>query len=97
MIQMIQDIRQRTLSQIPERPAPNVEVTCETCHRGLARPMPLGQVIVEAFAAGGADSARRAYLTRGDTAAAVEAYRTALGRDSTNLAARARLRSLGQP
>jgi len=157
MVQMVQDINQHTLPQIPERSTPNVEVTCATCHRGIARPTPLGQVIVEALAAGGPDSARRAYrdvrdryygrasfdfgepslvgtaldlarsgrldealavlrlndeqfptsantmnnigdvyLARRDTAAAIDAYRTALRRDSTDAVARVRLRGLGQ-
>ncbi|MBI3982428.1 MAG: c-type cytochrome [Gemmatimonadetes bacterium] len=155
MIQMVQDINQRTLAEIPERPTPNVAVTCETCHRGVARPAPLGQLIAEALAAGGPDSARQAYralreryygrasydfgepslvgtaldlardgrldealavlrlndeqfptsantmnnigdvyLARRDTVAALEAYRTALRRDSTDVVARLRLRGL---
>ncbi len=157
MIQMVHDINQRALREIPERPVPPVAVTCETCHRGIARPTPLGQIIVGALAAGGPDSARSAYrelreryygrhafdfgepslvgaalelarsgrlddalavlrlnaelfptsantmntigdvyLARRDTAAAVEAFRTALRRDSTDGVARARLRGLGQ-
>jgi len=61
MIRMVQEINQQTLASIPGRPSPAVEVTCLTCHRGLARPVSLGQVIVDALSAGGADSARRAY------------------------------------
>lgn len=61
MIQMVQDINQRTLAQIPDRPSPGVAVTCRTCHRGVARPLSLGDVLVQALAAGGPDSARRAY------------------------------------
>lgn len=61
MLQMVNDINQHALTQIPERPAPNREVSCMTCHRGVARPVPLGTLIAEAFTAGGLDSARRAY------------------------------------
>jgi len=61
MLQMVQDINQRTLPQIPERPTPQREVSCMTCHRGIARPVPLGDLIAEAFTAGGLDSARRTY------------------------------------
>lgn len=157
MFQMVRDINERTLSQIPERPVPNVQVTCATCHRGVSRPVPLGDLIVAALRAGGPDSAAATYrrlreryygsasydfgeaslgitalelratgrldealallqindaqfrssivaynigevqLARRDTAAAIEAYRTALQRDSTNQGARMRLRALGQP
>jgi len=39
----------------------HVEVTCQTCHRGVSRPMPLEQVIQETATSAGADSAVRAY------------------------------------
>ncbi len=157
MMQMVQSINQQTLARIPDRPAPGVDVTCITCHRGVSRPVPLGQIVVEAATAGGADSARKAYqqlrtryygraaydfgegtligaamdlrgagkfddaiavlrlndeqfptsaatmttmgellLARQDTAGAIQAFRAALKRDSTETGARARLRALGQ-
>lgn len=61
MIQMVQDINQRTMALIPDRPSPTIEVTCMTCHRGIARPASLGQVVVAALDAGGPDSARTVY------------------------------------
>ncbi len=60
MLRMVMDINRR-LDSIPERPQPNVTVSCTTCHRGVARPAPLGQVILGAYQAGGMDSARNAY------------------------------------
>jgi len=157
MIQMVQVINQQTLASLPERPSPPLDVTCVTCHRGIARPVPLGRIVAEAVAAGGADSARKAYdqlrstyygqgaydfsesslieaaldlgrarkydealavlrlndeqfpsssgsmsamgdvwLARQDTAAAIQAYRAALRRDSTDQVARFRLRALGR-
>jgi hypothetical protein len=157
MMRMVGDINQNTLSQIPERPTSPVAVTCATCHRGVARPVPLGQLVTEALGAGGADSARALYrslreryfgrasydfgepslvgaaleLSRGghlddalavlrlndevfptsantmnnigdvllakrDTTAAIDAYRTALRRDSSDVVAKMRLRGLGQ-
>lgn len=62
MIQMVRRINDSTLAQIPDRPAPNVAVTCTTCHRGVARPVPLTEILGQAAASsGGVDSATRAY------------------------------------
>jgi len=61
MIQMVQRINDSTLAQIPERPQPSVEATCWTCHRGVARPQSLGDLLRVALDAGGLDSAVRAY------------------------------------
>jgi len=61
MIQMVQGINDSTLARIPERPAPAVDATCWTCHRGVARPQPLGDLLRVALDAGGLDSAVRAY------------------------------------
>jgi hypothetical protein len=61
MMEMVQRINDSTLAQIPERPSPSVEATCWTCHRGVARPQPLGDLLHVALDAGGLDSAVRAY------------------------------------
>ena len=60
MMAMVQEINRR-LDTIPGRPEVVVEVTCATCHRGVSRPAPLWQVMVDAVNAGGVDSATRAY------------------------------------
>ncbi len=60
MLRMVFEINRR-LDSIPGRPQPNVVVNCTTCHRGVSRPAPLGQVILGAYQAGGMDSARKAY------------------------------------
>lgn len=60
MMAMVQEINRR-LDTIPARPEFVVEVTCATCHRGVSRPAPLWQVMVDAVNAGGVDSATRAY------------------------------------
>jgi hypothetical protein len=62
MMRMVQEINAR-LDTIPGRINPGLQVTCETCHRGVNRPAPLFQVMVDAATAGGADSALRAYRT----------------------------------
>ena len=61
MLEMVRSINTQNLSQIPERPVPNVEVTCMTCHRGVARPEPLDQLMTETITTVGADSAVRMY------------------------------------
>lgn len=61
MLQMVRRIDDSTLTQIPDRPSPEVEVTCFTCHHGVSRPMPLADVLRAALEAGGLDSAARAY------------------------------------
>ena len=61
MMRMVQAINQEYLTRVPERPQPALEVTCETCHRGVPRPVPLAQIMVDVASAAGADSAVRAY------------------------------------
>jgi len=60
MMRLVQEVNSR-LDTIPARPLPHVVVACETCHRGVNRPVPLATIIAEAASAAGADSAVRAY------------------------------------
>jgi hypothetical protein len=64
MMRMVEEINHR-LDTLPEheKMTSHVEVTCQTCHRGVSRPMPLEQLISETAQAsgGGVDSATRAY------------------------------------
>jgi hypothetical protein len=156
MMRMVEEINRR-LDTLPEHAqmTSHVEVTCNTCHRGVSRPMSLEQLIQETAQTAGADSAARAYralreryygraaydfgeptldiaafrlaragkfdeafamlrlneeqfptssnlaafrgnihLMKGDTTAAVAAFREAVKRDSTNGEAQGRLRQL---
>src|SRR5437762_5620931 len=158
MMRMVEEINRR-LDTLPEheKMTSHVEVTCNTCHRGVSRPMSLEQLIQETAQTAGVDSATRAYralrdryygraaydfgeptlnisafrlaragkyteafamlrlneeqfpassnlstfrgninLMKGDTAAAIAAFREAVRRDSTNEEAKGRLRSLRQ-
>ena len=61
MMQMVNAINGQHLSNVPGRPSPELTVSCETCHRGVARPEPIERIIETAIAAGGVDSASRAY------------------------------------
>src|SRR3989475_10509276 len=159
MMRMVEEINRR-LDTLPEHAqmTSHVEVTCNTCHRGVSRPMSLEQLIQETAQTAGVDSATRAYralreryygraaydfgeptlnisafrlaragkyteavpilrlneeqfptssnlatfrgnidLMKGDTAAAVAAFRDAVRRDSTNGEAQGRLRQITRP
>src|SRR5437667_6762107 len=159
MMRMVEEINRR-LDTLPEHAqmTSHVEVTCQTCHRGVSRPMSLEQLIQETAQTAGADSATRAYralreryygraaydfgeptldiaafrlaragkfdeafailrlneeqfpassnlatfraninLMKGDTTAAIAAFREAVRRDSTNGEAQGRLRQLIRP
>jgi hypothetical protein len=62
MMRMVEEINRR-LDTLPEHAqmTSHVEVTCQTCHRGVSRPMGLEQLIQETAQTLGADSATRAY------------------------------------
>src|SRR6266704_4919418 len=159
MMRMVEEINRR-VDTLPEHAQmmSHVEVTCQTCHRGVSRPMSLEQLIQETAQTAGADSATHAYralreryygrasydfgeptlnvaafrlaragkfaesfailrlneeqfptssnlatfraninLMRGDTVAAIAAFREAVRRDSTNGEAQGRLRQLTRP
>src|SRR5258707_7078508 len=159
MMRMVEEINRR-VDTLPEHAqmTSHVEVTCQTCHRGVSRPMPLEQLVQETGQTSGADSAARAYrpmreryygraaydfgeptlniaafrlarggkftqafailqlneqqfpsssnlatfrgninLMKGDTAAAIAAFREAVRRDSTNGEAQGRLRQIVHP
>lgn len=61
MMRMVLAINQDYVSKVPDRSTPPIVVTCASCHRGIAQPRPLQQVIVGAYDAGGVDSAKSAY------------------------------------
>ena len=61
MMQMVNAINGEHLPSVPARPSPALTVTCETCHRGIARPEPIERIVEAAITAGGVDSASRAY------------------------------------
>jgi tetratricopeptide (TPR) repeat protein len=61
MLQMVAAINNEHLTKLTDRRTPPINVTCMTCHRGVAEPRPLQQVLMNAYDAGGADSAEKAY------------------------------------
>ena len=60
MMLMVQEINRR-VDTLPRGSGPALQVTCETCHRGVSRPAPLFTVLADIGIASGADSAVRAY------------------------------------
>lgn len=61
MLRMVLAINGDHLSKLAARREPPIVVTCTTCHRGIAEPRPLQQVLLAAYDAGGADSTEAAY------------------------------------
>jgi hypothetical protein len=60
MMLMVQEINRR-LDSLPAGADAKLQVTCNTCHRGTTRPVPLATLVAEAAMGGGADSAVKAY------------------------------------
>jgi len=49
MIRMVESINEETLSVLPERSSPAIDVTCSTCHGGISRPVPVDLEIERAI------------------------------------------------
>ena len=84
MMLMVQEINRR-LDSLPGRPAPAVQVTCATCHRGASRPMTLAALMSTTAQSAGADSAVRAYRALRQRYYGRDAYD--FGEPSLNIAA----------
>ena len=61
MLRMVMAINDSSLTQIPERPTPAVQVSCATCHHGQARPRTIEDLLAEGLQRGGLDSAVARY------------------------------------
>ena len=61
MLDMVHHIDMDHLMEVPERPVPNVTVTCVTCHRGVPRPVALWTLMAQTVRESGLDSAVKAY------------------------------------
>lgn len=61
MLQMVNAINGDHLSKLPEGGPSALAVSCETCHRGVARPERIERVIESILTTAGVDSAVRAY------------------------------------
>ena len=61
MLEMTSAINKTLLAGLPERRTPNVGVECRTCHRGLARPQMIDDLLRERIASDGVESATDDY------------------------------------
>jgi hypothetical protein len=61
MLRMLKAINGEYLTRLVDRREPGISVTCATCHRGIAQPRPLQQVLIAAYDGGGVDSVEKAY------------------------------------
>ncbi len=61
MMRMVTAINGEHLAKLPERRQPPIAATCATCHRGIAEPRPLPDVIMATYDAAGPDSAVAMY------------------------------------
>jgi tetratricopeptide (TPR) repeat protein len=61
MLRMVKAINGEFLANLPDRHEPNVSVTCITCHGGARRPEPIDDIVEQAIASDGLDSAVARY------------------------------------
>ena len=61
MLKMVDSINNKFLASIPDRDNPPTNVTCVTCHRGLAKPATIESVLLSTTSRAGADSAIARY------------------------------------
>lgn len=61
MYEMVQRINTETIEKLTERADTGLRVTCATCHRGVARPVPIERIVSQTVEAAGADSAVKVY------------------------------------
>jgi len=61
MLRMVGAINGEYLAKLPSRRTPQINVACVTCHRGVALPRTLQQVVLMAYDSVGADSAISVY------------------------------------
>lgn len=63
MLRMVAAINGEHLTRLTARRNPAATVGCFTCHRGIAVPRPLQQVLLDAYSTGGVDSVKATYAS----------------------------------
>ena len=63
MMKMVQEVNRR-LDSLPGRPSLAVPVTCNTCHRGTSRPVPLAQLVLNDAMSAGTSNPAKATMSR---------------------------------
>ena len=61
MLRMVGAINGEYLTKLADRRSPQINVACMTCHRGVALPRPIQQIVLTTYDSAGADSAIAAY------------------------------------
>lgn len=61
MIRIVRQINDELLTAVPERSDPPVEVTCNTCHHGVTKPLDIRDILAVTATMHGADSAIAEY------------------------------------
>jgi tetratricopeptide (TPR) repeat protein len=66
MMQMTRELNEKYIAKLEDHSTPPIQVQCVTCHRGIAHPRPLADVLKLAYAKGGIDSTRARYAALRD-------------------------------
>ncbi len=74
MLAMVESINRDFLGSLEQRSAPDLDVGCETCHRGRVDPRPIQMVLAEADEVGGIDSISAIYRRLHDRYFGSDAY-----------------------
>lgn len=74
MLQMVADINGRHLAGIEDRVAPDLEVTCYTCHAGRTDPRELPEILWAAYDTGGIEQLVSEYQSLRDRYYGADAY-----------------------
>lgn len=61
MLRMVGAINGEYLTKLADRRTPTINVACMTCHRGVAQPRPIQQVVLNTYDIAGPDSAEAVY------------------------------------
>src|SRR5262245_55005665 len=61
MMEMTHELNEKYIGTLEDHSDPPIKVECATCHRGIAHPRPLADVLKLAYAKGGVDSTRARY------------------------------------
>jgi len=73
MMLMLAEVNRR-LDTLPERKNPGLMATCNTCHRGVNRPVPLSMYVSDVALSAGTDSAIKTYHALRDRYYGRDAY-----------------------
>jgi len=66
MMQMTHDLNEKYIATLEDHSNPAIQVQCVTCHRGIAHPRPLADVLKLEYAKSGLDSTRARYTALRD-------------------------------